>query len=419
MSNLYAQRRQQLLTKLNQGTAIFRSAPMAVMHNDVEYTFRQDSDFFYLTGFNEPEAVAVLAPHHDEHQFILFVRPKDLDREIWTGYRTGVEAAQERYGADIAYSIEELDEKLPQYLKGGDRIYYHLGRDESFNDRILRHWRKQLALYPKRGTGPIALEDPSPLLHPLRLVKTPEELQLMRQAADIAVEAHNLARDIAQPGRYEYEVQAEMERLFTLHGGSPAYPSIVASGGNACILHYVENNCQMEEGDLLLIDAGCSYQYYNSDITRTFPVSGKFSPEQKMNNGFEAVKWCINYNWIQQGYTLLQETLISFILKNLGKDWEDEILRTTLNACAGIIVRKEPEEEWKGVALKYKDIARELSQNEIVIKFSKINYQLTDFRNDMNHAGIRKDPKPFSTLKQNLPIVYKEIVKMVHEVENI
>jgi len=284
MSNLYlyAQRRQQLLSKLNQGTAIFRSAPMAVMHNDVEYTFRQDSDFFYLTGFNEPEAVAVLAPHHDEHQFILFVRPKDLEREIWTGYRTGVEAAQERYGADIAYSIEELDEKLPEYLKGGDRIYYHLGRDEAFNNRILRHWRKQLALYPKRGTGPIALEDPSPLLHPLRLVKTPEELQLMRQAADIAVDAHNLARDIAQPGRYEYEVQAEMERLFTLHGGSPAYPSIVASGGNACILHYVENTRQMEEGDLLLIDAGCSYQYYNSDITRTFPISGKFSPEQKI-----------------------------------------------------------------------------------------------------------------------------------------
>ena len=282
MSNLYAQRRQQLLSKLNQGTAIFRSAPMAVMHNDVEYAFRQDSDFFYLTGFNEPEAVAVLAPHHDEHQFILFVRPKDLDREIWTGYRTGVEAAQERYGADIAYSIEELDEKLPQYLKGGDRIYYHLGRDEAFNSRILRHWRKQLALYPKRGTGPIALEDPSPLLHPLRLVKTPEELELMRKAADIAVDAHNLARDMARPGRYEYEVQAEMERLFTLHGGSPAYPSIVASGGNACILHYVENTRQMEEGDLLLIDAGCSYQYYNSDITRTFPISGKFSPEQKI-----------------------------------------------------------------------------------------------------------------------------------------
>lgn len=145
----------------------------------------------------------------------------------------------------------------------------------------------------------------------------------------------------------------------------------------------------------------------------------EFSPEQKLKNGFEAVKWCINYNWIQQGYTILQETLISFILKNLGKNWENEILRNTLNACAGIIVRKEPEEEWKGVALKHKDIARELSQNEIVIKFSKINYQLTDFRNDMNHAGIRKNPKPFSTLKDNLPVLYKEIVKLVHEVENV
>lgn len=254
---------------------------MAVMHNDVEYNFRQDSDFYYLTGFNEPDAVAVLTPDHEEHEFVLFVRPKDLEKEIWTGYRTGVEAAKEKYGADEAYSIEELDEKLAEYLKNSDRLYYRFGHDEDFNQRVIGFWRKQLAAYPKRGTGPTVLADPSPILHPLRLVKTPEELELMRRAAEIAVEAHNLARDLARPGRYEYEVQAEMERLFALNGGGPAYPSIVASGGNACILHYVENTRQMQEGDLLLIDAGCCYQYYNSDITRTFPVGGTFSPEQK------------------------------------------------------------------------------------------------------------------------------------------
>ncbi|MGC9505351.1 aminopeptidase P N-terminal domain-containing protein [Baaleninema sp.] len=281
MQHLYAQRRNALLEKLNSGTAIFRSAPMAVMHNDVEYAFRQDSDFFYLTGFNEPNAVAVFAPHHEEHQFVLFVEPKDLEKEIWTGYRTGVEAAKEKYGADEAFSIEELDEKLPEYLQNADRIYYRLGRDEGFNNCVIQHWRKLLATYAKRGTGPVALEDPSPILHSMRLVKTPEELDLMRKAAKIAVEAHNLAVEVAKPGRYEYEVQAEMERVFALHGGSPAYPSIVASGGNACILHYVENRRQMKDGDLLLIDAGCSYGYYNSDITRTFPVGGEFTPEQQ------------------------------------------------------------------------------------------------------------------------------------------
>ncbi len=278
----YIHRREQLMSKLGQGSAIFRSAPMAVMHNDVEYNFRQDSDFFYLTGFNEPEAVAVLAPHHEEHRFILFVQPKDPERETWTGYRIGVEAAKEKYGADEAYPIQELDEKLPQYLEKADRIYYRLGRDRPFNDTVLRHWQRLMAGYPKRGTGPIALEDPGPKLHAMRQIKSAPELELMRKAATIAAEAHNRARAFACPGRYEYEVQAEIEHTFRLKGSmGPAYPSIVASGHNACILHYTENTRQMQDGELLLIDAGCAYDYYNSDITRTFPVGGQFSPEQK------------------------------------------------------------------------------------------------------------------------------------------
>jgi len=278
----YRQRRQQLMAKIGNGTAIFRSAPMAVMHNDVEYAFRQDSDFFYLTGFNEPEAVAVLAPHHQEHQFVLFVQPKERDKEVWTGYRCGVEKAKEIFGADEAYPIAEMDEKLPQYLEKADRIYYHLGRDRAFNETILKHWQRLMATYPKRGTGPIAIEDSGPILHAMRQVKSPAELELMRKAAAISVEAHNQAREIAAPGRYEYEVQAEMERIFRLQGGmGPAYPSIVASGSNACVLHYIENNRQMQDNELLLIDAGCAYGYYNADITRTFPVGGKFTPEQK------------------------------------------------------------------------------------------------------------------------------------------
>jgi Xaa-Pro aminopeptidase len=278
----YRQRREQLMAKIGNSTAIFRSAPMAVMHNDVEYTYRQDSDFFYLTGFNEPQAVAVLAPHHPEHRFVLFVQPKDREKEVWTGYLCGVDAAKEIYGADAAYPITELDEKLPQYLEKGDRIYYHLGRDRNFNDKILQHYQSLLRSYPKRGTGPIAIQDTGSILHSMRLVKSEAELELMRQAATIAVEAHNRAIEFTAPGRYEYEIQAEIEHTFKLRGGmGPAYPSIVAAGANACVLHYIENNRQMQDKELLLIDAGCAYGYYNSDITRTFPVGGKFTPEQK------------------------------------------------------------------------------------------------------------------------------------------
>lgn len=278
----YKQRREQLMAKIGGGTAIFRSAPTAVMHNDVEYSFRQDSDFFYLTGFNEPNAVAVFAPHHQEHQFILFVQPKDPDKETWTGYRVGVDDAKTIYGADQAYSIDELDEKLPQYLQKADRIYYRLGRDQQFNQIILNHWQNLIRVYPKHGTGPIAIQDAGTILHPQRLIKSPNELELMRKAAEISVAAHQRAREFAQPGKYEYQVQAEIEYFFNQHGATPAYPSIVASGENACILHYIQNNRQMQDQDLLLIDAGCAYQYYNADITRTFPVNGKFTTEQKI-----------------------------------------------------------------------------------------------------------------------------------------
>ena len=282
MQTVYQQRRQDLMALMGEGTAVFASAPMAVMHNDVEYNFRQDSDFYYLTGFDEPGAIAVLAPHHEEHRFVLFVRPKDKDKEIWSGRRLGVEAAKAALGADEVFSIEELDAKLPNYLKGGDRLFYHFGHDAALNGKILRHWQRLLASYVKRGTGPTAIADARLLLQSLRRGKRPEEIDLIRQAVAVSVKAHNYAREIAQPGRYEYEIQAEMEHLFKLAGGGTAYPSIVASGDNACILHYVENNRQMQAGDLLLIDAGGCIDYYNADITRTFPVAGKFSAEQRI-----------------------------------------------------------------------------------------------------------------------------------------
>ena len=283
MHSEYRQRREQLMAKVGSGTAIFRSAPTSVMHHDVEYNFRQDSNFFYLTGFDEPDAVAVFAPHHETQKFVLFVRPKDADKETWSGYRIGVEAAKEKYGADEAYPIADLNEKLPQYVEKADRIYYHVGHDRAFNMTVLDLWQRLMSTYDKRGTGPIAIEDPGPILHPLRQVKSASELERIRKAVEIAAEAHNLALEMRKPGRYEFEIQAEMERLFRLRGGlGAAYPSIVASGTNACILHYTENRRQMQDGELLLVDAGCSYEYYNSDITRTYPVGSKFTEEQRI-----------------------------------------------------------------------------------------------------------------------------------------
>ena len=281
-STEYQQRRQKFLSTIEGGVAVFKSALHAVMHNDVEYVYRQDSDFYYLTGFNESEAVAVFAPNHEEHQFILFVQPKDLAQEIWTGYRVGVEAAKDLYGADVVYSIQELDEKLPEYLITGDRIYYHLGRDRAFNDKILYHWQKLMTGFPKSGRTPKAIEDSNFVLHPFRQVKSETEIAMIRKAIEISVKAHQKAKELAQPGHYEYEIQAEIEHTFRLLGGDGvAYPSIVASGGNACILHYIDNNRKMEKGDLLLIDAGCCYGYYNGDITRTFPIDGNFTSPQK------------------------------------------------------------------------------------------------------------------------------------------
>jgi Xaa-Pro aminopeptidase len=175
-----------------------------------------------------------------------------------------------------------LDEKLPQYLEKADRIYYNFARDRAFNDKIISHWQRLLATYGKRGTVPRGIDDPRFLLFPMRQVKSPTELTMIRKATAISVAAHNRAREFARAGKFEYQIQAEIEHTFRLEGGiGPAYPSIVASGANACILHYIDNNAQVKSGDLLLIDAGCSYGYYNGDITRTFPIDGKFTGEQK------------------------------------------------------------------------------------------------------------------------------------------
>lgn len=283
MQSEYRQRQQAVLEALGQSTAIFCSAPMAVMHNDVDYLFRQDSDFFYLTGFDEPNAVAVLSQTHDEHKFVLFVQPKDKKKEIWNGYVTGVEAAKELYGADHVYPIAELGDKLTEYVMKAPRLYYHFGRDQAFNDRIIGLWQHLLRKKTKKGKGPVAIEDSKLLMQQFRRVKSEGELAKIRRAIAISAEAHNTVREMIRPGVYEYEIQAKMEHIFRREGAmGPAYPSIVATGENACVLHYIENNQVLKDGDLLLIDAGCAYDYYNADITRTWSVGNRLSSEQRI-----------------------------------------------------------------------------------------------------------------------------------------
>ena len=278
----YTARRQAFLKQMGDGVALFPAAPTSIRSQDVEYRYRQDNDLYYLTGFPEPESLCLLSPNHDKEQFILFVRPRDKEKETWTGKRFGVEGAQEHFGVDAAYTIDQLDEVLPEHLLAAEKIYYGLGRDERLNAKILNFVNQGRQQRPRIGRGPVSLIDPGDLLHEMRLFKTPEEIDLMRCAVKASAAAHHAALHETQPGMYEYEIEALLEYHFRRNGADgPAYPSIVASGANATILHYISNDQQMHNGDLLLIDAGSEYACYCSDVTRTFPVGRAFSAQQK------------------------------------------------------------------------------------------------------------------------------------------
>ena len=262
--------------------AILPAAREATRSNDTEYRFRQDSDFYYLTGFSEPDAIAVVAPSRSE-RYTLFVRPRDKEKETWTGRRAGVEGAKEKFGADAAFSVEEFQEKLAELLDGARALYYRLGNGNPELDQTIV---RQIASMRGRGWRnihpPQAVVDPGAILHEMRLFKSDEEIALMQRAADIAAEAHREAMRTARPGMKEYEVEALIEYVFRRSGASaPAYNSIVGGGANATILHYVNNDAELRDGDLLLIDAGAEYEGFASDITRTFPVSGRFTDAQR------------------------------------------------------------------------------------------------------------------------------------------
>ena len=279
----FARRRKNLMGMMDKHTiAIIPGAREVTRSRDTEYPFRQNSDLFYMTGFEEPDAVLVLVPGRRQGQVVLFCRERDPDMELWNGYRLGPEGAVAYLGVDDAFPIDDLDEILPGLIEGTQRIYYSMGHDDVFDQRVMG-WVNQIRKLVRTGAAPPAdFTDLAFLLHEQRLIKSAAEVRVMRKAGEISAAAHVRAMQECQPGRYEYHLEAAIQHTFAEHGARfPAYNSIVGSGANACVLHYTENASKMRAGDLVLIDAGCEYQGYAADITRTFPVSGQFSTEQR------------------------------------------------------------------------------------------------------------------------------------------
>lgn len=277
----FINRRHQLMQHMEDGVAIIPTAPEAIRNRDSHYQYRFDSYFYYLTGFTEPESVLLLVAG-EKPRSVLFCRDKDLEREIWDGFRHGPEGAKEVFGVDEAYSISRLDELAPQLLANQPRLHYSLGADASWDARVTG-WLNQVRAQARSGvSAPAEIVDVRLLLDEMRLFKSEGEIAIMRRAAEISSGAHRRAMRVTKPGATEYEIEAELIHEFRRHGAqSPAYHSIVAGGANACVLHYVFNDAPLRDGDLLLIDAGCELDGYASDITRTFPVNEKFSGPQR------------------------------------------------------------------------------------------------------------------------------------------
>ena len=282
---IYTQRRAQLISQMQRGIAVIPTAPEALRNADAHYPYRFDSQFYYLTGFDEPEAVLVLLAGQsaaDAPRSILFCREKDMEREIWDGFRHGPAGARNSFGFDAAYPIAQLDEKLVELMSNQSVLFHPLGAHAAWDERMLQVRARVQAKARSGISAPNEIHDIRELLDEMRLFKDAHELETMRRAATISGHAHIRAMRTVRPGMMEYEIEAELLHEFRRSGAqAPAYTSIVAGGTNACVLHYVGNNARLNDGDLLLIDAGCEMDGYASDITRTFPVNGRFSPAQK------------------------------------------------------------------------------------------------------------------------------------------
>ena len=281
---VFQERRSNFLKKINGKAAIIPGAELVKHHADCEYPFRQNSDFWYLTGFDEPDSVALFLAHKPEgERFILFVNEKDAKSEVWHGFRWGTSGAEEVFKADKSHPVQQLAERLPDYLKGADEIIFTIGKNQKIEPIILDLWANQLDNFSRLGNAPTSIKPVGLYLNEMRLIKSNYEINRMREAAQISAEAHELLRLSMDSKNNERQLQGVIEGFFLEKGTrGPAYNTIIASGDNACILHYTANNSPLKKGDLLLVDAGCSLtDYYNGDITRTFPLGGKFSGEQR------------------------------------------------------------------------------------------------------------------------------------------
>jgi Xaa-Pro aminopeptidase len=282
-SELHRERRARLAKLLGPGAALILSSPPERTRNgDVTFKFRQDSDILYLTGFEEPGAMVVLRPDNPQTPFVMFVRPRNPADEIWTGRRAGVEGAVKTFGADMAYPIDEADARLPELISGVAEVHYHFGREAELDERVLRVMSRLRSAERRGRRAPVRLVDARLSVHEMRLYKSPDELDVQRRAADITALAHIAAMESARPGVHEYEIEGLIDYTFRKHGATgPGYPSIVGGGANATILHYVENSAKLQSGQLLLVDAGGEVEGFTADVTRTFPVGGRFSPAQR------------------------------------------------------------------------------------------------------------------------------------------
>lgn len=280
----FKQRRDHLAQKMGANSvAIIATRAEMYRNRDADYKYRADSSFYYLTGFAEPEAVAVLETfaEGETYRYSLFCRERNREMEIWNGYRAGVEGAVEIYCADEAFAIDLLDQEIIAKLLNKDRLYFRIGHQAEFDARVSQWIQKADAQQRRGSTSPAEVIQLDRLIDEMRLKKSAQEIELMQIASNISADAHTRAMQSVKPEMMEYALEAELNYIFGKNGCVPAYNSIVGGGENACILHYVENNKPLKDGDLVLIDAACEYEFYASDITRTFPVNGKFSPEQK------------------------------------------------------------------------------------------------------------------------------------------
>ncbi len=279
---MYRARRETLAQTMENGVAVVRASRTLHRNADAEFPFRQHSDFFYLTGYDEPDAVLVIAPHAQTERVTMFVRPRNREQEIWTGRRAGVEGAVERYGADAAYPIEEFEKKLADVLVGAKTLYAPIGDDEAFDRKLFGAVREARHRVRRGGTAPRVFIDPGTIVHEMRLHKSAEEIATMRRAAAATAAGFEAGMRATRPGMRELELQTIMEHQYRLAGAQAlAYPSIVAGGDNALILHYNTNDGTLRDGDLVLVDSGSEFDLYASDVTRTWPVNGRFTPEQR------------------------------------------------------------------------------------------------------------------------------------------